>query len=136
MGVPHVTLTTQRRMHPQISSLITPVIYKFLKDADSVKYHPEIRGIRDRLFFINHSIAEDGQASTWGINNAKANLFDVAGFESSKTNSHEANYLAKLLEYLLLNGYRSSQIVVLSMYKAQVNLIRRISQQLASSGSR
>lgn len=145
LGLPHVTLTTQRRMHPEISSLINPSIYKSLKNADSVNSHPEIRGIRGRLYFISHTFPEDGHALAWGdskgrgqdkmpVANKKQDI-GVAGLEMSKTNSHEAKYLARLLEYLLLNGYKANQIVVLSMYKGQVNLMRRLAKDLAASSS-
>jgi superfamily I DNA and/or RNA helicase len=53
----------------------------------------------------------------------------LPGVETSKTNTHEAKYLLRLLQYLLLNGYRADQLVVLSMYKGQLQLLRRLAKQ-------
>lgn len=134
LGIPHVTLTTQRRMHPEICSLITPNIYVRLDNADLVTKYPPISGIKDRLFFITHNVPEDGQSQAWGIDhtlNSVKNVrpIELSGVEMSKTNSHEAKYLIKLVQYLLLNGYDYQQLVVLSMYKGQMILLRRLAQE-------
>ena len=137
-GVPHVTLTTQRRMHPEISSLITPTIYTRLDDAESVSDHPFVRGIKDRLFFISHNEPEDGQLVAWGPSEIPAaeksrkavRPIDLAGAEMSKTNTFEASYLIQLVLYLLKNGYKASQIVVLSMYKGQLMLLKRLAKEV------
>ena len=122
MGLPHVTLTTQRRMHPEISSLITPSIYRHLDNAPSVELHPVIQGIRDRLYFISHEVPEDNEDTS------RSALASLTGTEMSKTNTYEAKYLLKLLQYLLYNGYKSKNIVILSMYKGQLQLIRKLSK--------
>jgi len=57
-GVEHVTLSTQRRMHPDVSSLVRH-IYPKLRDDPRVKEWPMVRGMRDRLFFLSHSVPED-----------------------------------------------------------------------------
>jgi superfamily I DNA and/or RNA helicase len=104
-GHKYVTLTTQWRMHPQISALITPSIYKTLEDAPSVSLYPPVSGIKDRLFFISHTEPEDGLDSAWGGENKSdssrklrgSRPIDIVGNERSKTNSHEVNiskYLA------------------------------------------
>ena len=121
LGVKHVTLSAQRRMHPDISSLITPSIYKRLQDAPQVLNHPRIQGVAERLFFITHNVPEDGEYVK-GV--SKASTADMVVEGDGKVNSFEAKYIMRLLEYLLYNGYNASQIVVLSMYKRQVRLIK------------
>lgn len=140
MGIPYVTLSTQRRMHPEISCLITPSIYKCLHNDPSVSLHPIVRGMKDRVFFISHVIPEDGRTTAWGADLSTENStngkslknvrpIDMAGAEMSKTNSFEAKYLIRLLKYLLLNGYQASQLVVLSMYKGQMVLLKRLAKE-------
>ena len=109
MRLPHVTLTTQRRMHPDISSLIRPSIYKDLKDDPSTLNHPDVRGMCHRLFFMTHQVPEDN-----------------AGGEvsSSKINKHEAGIAARLALYLTYHKYKVKDIVILTMYLGQVRLIR------------
>lgn len=54
-----ITLTTQHRMRTEIANLIRPIIYKQLFDNDSVKNYPNILGVQNNLFFINHSELEN-----------------------------------------------------------------------------
>jgi hypothetical protein len=138
LGMPHVTLSTQRRMHPSISALITPRIYRTLLDAPSVSAYPPVRGVRDRLYFINHTIPEDGEASAFGDGAGPVSTAQkrralqpahLLGADNVRTNEHEAQFLTRLLLHLLYNGYKPSQLVVLCMYKGQVMLLRRIAQQ-------
>ena len=60
-GCPYVRLTTQRRMHPEISDLITPSIYSKLINDPSVKLYPEVSGVAHRMVFITHTKPEDGE---------------------------------------------------------------------------
>ena len=74
MNCPFVRLTTQRRMHPEICDLITPSIYKTLVNSESVKEYNPVSGIAGRLYFIAHTVPEDGQAAIPGSENAGASL--------------------------------------------------------------
>jgi hypothetical protein len=95
-------------MHPQISALITPSIYKTLEDAPSVSLYPPVSGIRDRLFFISHTEPEDGLDSAWGGENKPhsdrklrgSRPIDIVGTERSKTNSHEVH----MTTFILMNA--------------------------------
>ena len=148
-GVPHVSLTTQRRMHPDISSLITPAIYPRLEDDASVflrdrcsiflvhflktlslvlslisfTFVYRVRGVADRLFFIDHQVFEDSSNSP----------SDAANEQGGKSNRHEAQFLVRLAQHLIFNGYEPSQIVIISMYKEQLRLIREEAKLLTSS---
>ena len=119
-GVPRVTLTTQRRMHPDISSLISPTIYKRLENDASVFSHPHVKGVQKRLFFLQHDKMEDIAHS------------DEASEQGGKSNLHEARFIVKLAQHLLYNGYSSNQIVILAMYREQIRLIRREARALVS----
>ena len=89
-GCPYVRLTTQRRMHPEISSLITPSIYSTLNNDPSVELYPEVSGVVHRMVFITHNKPEDGEYldqedDESGINRSAQNLrfIYVCRFRSS-----------------------------------------------------
>ena len=121
-GLPHVTLRTQRRMHPEVSSLITPFIYSKLNDDPSVLTRPPVRGIKHRVFFFQHSHLEDSQS----------NSFEAAD-AGGKSNLFEAKMIVATAQHLLQNGYTHDQIVFLTMYKSQVRIIKNEAASLASA---
>ena len=109
-GVPHVTLDTQHRMRPEFSRLLRPTIYRTLHDAPSTRGRPPIQGLRSNLFFLNHDEPETSAADRGG----------VGGF----SNKHEAAMCVSLVEYLIRNGRRPEDIVVLVAYQSQATLVR------------
>lgn len=106
-GVDHATLTTQRRMRPEVASLLRH-IYPFLQDHDSCLDRGEVRGMLYPVYFLQHSFAEGGTAA--------------AG--RSRTNVHEAEVLARLAAWLLLHGYAPEQLVALTPYVGQLAVLR------------
>ena len=110
-GAPHVTLTTQHRMRPEISQLIRHSIYSKLDDHDSVKVYPHVQGMGNDVFFLTHDSVEVG---------------GQAGMTMSFTNPYEAEMIVKLAMYLLRNGYTAQDIVILAMYTGQQSRIRNI----------
>ena len=65
--VPYVSLKTQRRMHPSISTLIRNTLYADLEDSPEVAKYPEVSGMRSRLFWLDHSQSEDGEREIGAI---------------------------------------------------------------------
>lgn len=59
LRVPYSVLDTQRRMHPSIAELVRSILYPSLKDAETVNNHPEVVGMRRRLFWFHHSQLEN-----------------------------------------------------------------------------
>ncbi|CAH1975610.1 unnamed protein product [Acanthoscelides obtectus] len=106
-GVECHTLDVQHRMRPEISSLIVPYIYPTLKDHESVKKYPDVRGVAGNMFFLHHEQPESNSG------------------ECSKENKHEADFLLKFAEYLLQNGYKPEEITILSAYLGQVTTLHR-----------
>jgi hypothetical protein len=106
--LPSVQLKYQHRMRPEISRLISPHIYEELLDHESVRNYEEIRGMKSSLFFFNHSQKES----------------EVEDLKSPK-NQFEALMIAKLANYLLKQGYTTSDITVLTPYTGQVICIKR-----------
>ena len=109
-GVACADLSHQRRMRPQICRLLVP-LYPTLGGADRASVHsqfPPIRGIERAVFFLKHEKHEAAEAET-----------------HSRSNSHEARFVAALAAYLLRQGYAPSQITILTPYCGQQLLIRR-----------
>jgi cold shock CspA family protein len=106
-GLEHTTLLRQRRMRPAISALLKP-IYPQLFNHPDVEHYPHIKGVSGDLFFIDHNVEESQERE--GL---------------SKSNKHEATFVARLAMYLLLQGYKATQITVLTPYSGQVKLLRQ-----------
>lgn len=116
--LPHSSLEIQRRMHPSIAELIRSTLYPKLQDHESVFNHPEVCGMRKRLFWLDHSEKEDGSSSD------PAQSF-------SKTNAWEVEMTAALVSHLVRQGvYSSEDIAVLTPYLGQLQKLR---QRLRSS---
>jgi hypothetical protein len=113
-GFPHVTLTQQHRMRPEISSMIRHLTYPDLTDAKSTLKRADIRGFRDNVIFVNHSNPE------LELNNAR----ELRDGTSSKQNGFEAQMILKCVRYLAQQGYGSDQLVVLTPYLGQLKLLR------------
>ena len=101
-GVEHVTLNTQHRMRPEISALIRP-IYPDLLDFPKVHTYPSVRGVARDIYFIDHQIYED-------------NLQEDS---TSRTNKHEAMFVAEFARYLMKQGYDGKDITILTFYMGQ-----------------
>lgn len=48
-------LNIQHRMRPEISRLITPLIYSNLKDHESVTKYESVKGMCSNIFFLEHN---------------------------------------------------------------------------------
>lgn len=116
--LPHSSLEVQRRMHPSIAELIRSTLYPKLQDHRSVSTHPEVDGMRKRLFWLDHNEKEDASPSNL------AQSF-------SKTNAWEVEMTAALVSHLIRQGiYRNEDIAVLTPYLGQ---LQKLKQRLRSS---
>ncbi|KAL9012461.1 MAG: hypothetical protein Q9173_002777 [Seirophora scorigena] len=116
--LPYSSLEVQRRMHPSIAELIRSTLYPKLRDHRSVSTHPEVDGMRKRLFWLDHNEKEDASPSN------PAQSF-------SKTNAWEVEMTAALVSHLVRQGiYRNEDIAVLTPYLGQ---LQKLKQRLRSS---
>lgn len=116
--MPYSSLKTQRRMHPSIAELVRSTLYPNLQDHTSVLNYPEVDGIRDRLFWLDHQEHEDSTTSSSAVS-------------FSKTNSFEVELVAALVSHLIRQGtYGNGDIAVLTPYLGQ---LQKIKQRLRSS---
>ena len=110
------TLQHQHRMRPEISALLVPTIYKDLKDHKSVEGRPNIKGITKNVFFLKHEKMEVSQSDD---NNSHSNEF-------------EASLIIQLARHLVLQGYTTDQITILTPYSGQFFLLRKEMRKFAS----
>jgi hypothetical protein len=115
-GVPHITLTKQHRMRPEISSLVRRMTYPDLIDADSTLNRSNLRGFRNNVMFINHAELE--------LELKGSQEFRDGLSTSSKQNGFEAQMILKCVRYLAQQGYGSDKMVVLTPYLGQLKLLR------------
>lgn len=57
-GMDCPNLKVQHRMRPEISSLISPAIYKQLDNHYSVTKYESVAGVEKNLFFLTHNAFE------------------------------------------------------------------------------
>ncbi|XP_059483772.1 NFX1-type zinc finger-containing protein 1-like [Neocloeon triangulifer] len=104
------TLEVQHRMAPAMTKLIVPLIYKTLKDHESVLRKPKPKSLVNRVSFVTHKFPE-------------------SQFKNghSKMNEHEATFLVALCKHLLKqDGYKPDDVTILTTYKGQMFHIKDI----------
>lgn len=101
--IPFSRLSHQRRMAPQIRSLVDP-IYRNppLMDHPHVLNYPNIPGMQQNMFFLIHNEPESHVSES-----------------ASKYNDHEAQMAAHLASYLIMQGIPPDMITILTMYSGQ-----------------
>ncbi|KAK1812545.1 hypothetical protein LTR12_013083 [Friedmanniomyces endolithicus] len=110
-AVPFSILSVQRRMHPFISQLVRKTLYPQLQDAPTVD-HPEIMGMRHRLFWLHPKHKENGDGDT--------------AVSLSHTNDYEVDMVAALVKHLVGQGiYTSEDVAVITPYLGQLREIRK-----------
>ncbi|KAI8900700.1 P-loop containing nucleoside triphosphate hydrolase protein [Globomyces pollinis-pini] len=113
---PLQTLEVQRRMRPEISELIRKTLYPSLSDSIMVEDRENVPGVKDNVFFMDHTAPEDDKGQ--GIQG------------NSHSNEFEADYVIGLLQFLLRKGYKPDDIVILTPYVGQLLKIRKKLQSL------
>ncbi|TGO63802.1 hypothetical protein BELL_1063g00010 [Botrytis elliptica] len=110
--VPLSTLKTQRRMHPSISELVRVPLYPDLQDHPLVSEYPQVDGMRDRLYWLDHQEREDTRP---------ANAVSL-----SRTNTFEVDMIAALVSHLVRQGtYGCGDIAVITPYLGQLQKIKK-----------
>ncbi|KAG8790256.1 hypothetical protein FRC12_012372 [Ceratobasidium sp. 428] len=118
-GFPMSRLDVQRRMRPDISSLIRNYLYPKLEDHPLVVEYPKVRGMHKNVFFVSHDQREAGGGE------------DAV----SKHNSYELNMMHDLVLHLLKQGCYNSpkDIVILAAYLGQIPKIRKKLQNVVTT---
>ena len=111
VGIQCEMLNVQHRMRPEIATLMKH-IYNDLENHESVEKYEDIKGMKKNLFFINHKYMEESSNQS-----------------HSHVNEHEAKFLVALCRYLLQQGYKADQIILLTTYTGQMYAIRDCLQE-------
>uniref|UniRef100_A0A672NNV5 Zinc finger NFX1-type containing 1 n=1 Tax=Sinocyclocheilus grahami TaxID=75366 RepID=A0A672NNV5_SINGR len=117
VNFPFVRLNYQHRMRPSIARLLTPHIYETLENHPSVLEYDNVKGLLTNLFFVDHCHFEEE------IKDGR-----------SHQNPHEAQFVVALCRYLLLQGYKASQITILTTYTGQLHCLRNLMPSLKFAG--
>ena len=115
---PHQRLTQQHRMRPEISALVRSLTYPDLTDAPKTHGRPTVRGFQNNLIFVAHNKKEDDAKNI-------PNLKDMNS-SSSKQNRFEVDMVLKCIRYLAQQDYRSDDMVVLTPYLGQLQLLKEV----------
>lgn len=112
--VPVAQLNVQRRMRPEISTLIRETIYEKLLDHDTTVNMPDVVGFRQNVFWLDHNHLED--AKQMDLQHSK-----------SKSNAWEVQMVHALVRHVVRQGmYKSSDIAVLTPYTGQLQKLRAV----------
>ncbi|KAJ5338531.1 hypothetical protein N7452_005259 [Penicillium brevicompactum] len=125
------TLQVQRRMHPQISQLVRVTLYPNMQDISSAQHYPKIRGMRKRLYWLDHRSMEDSQEHTKkGVaqRSAAKGPLSEDGMSTSHWNKHEIEIITALVHHLVRQDYSVGEIAVLTPY---LNQLQKLRQRLA-----
>lgn len=113
-SMPVAQLNIQRRMRPDISTLIRETIYANLSDHVSTTQLPDVVGMRKNVYWLDHDNAEDGGQAE--IHHKK-----------SKSNTWEVDMVHALVRHVVRQGvYASSDIAVLTPYTGQLQKLRMV----------
>ncbi|KAJ3362658.1 hypothetical protein GGF32_005680 [Allomyces javanicus] len=110
--LPVYALSAQRRMKPVISQFVRRTIYPELTDGQGTDGRERVRGVEKDVFFVAHTHAQDHGAQ------------EAFSPTSSHSNAFEVEMIVALVQYLLRQGYRTDQLVVLTPYVGQLLKIR------------
>ncbi|KAF2397692.1 NFX1-type zinc finger-containing protein 1 [Trichodelitschia bisporula] len=106
--VPVAQLNVQRRMRPEISTLIRETVYKRLQDHASTQDLPNVVGMRKNVFWLDHSNLEGEQDD-----------------QRSHCNVWEVEMVKALVLHIVRQGaYKSQDIAVLTPYTGQLQKLR------------
>ncbi|XP_068707528.1 NFX1-type zinc finger-containing protein 1-like [Montipora foliosa] len=108
-GMPFKRLRLQHRMRPEISKMLEHIyVNPKLENHESVLHFENIKGVARNMFFVGHDHGGD---------------FLEEG--RSRSNEHEAKFLASLCRYLILQGYDREKITVLTAYTGQLIQLKK-----------
>ncbi|PNP38328.1 hypothetical protein TGAMA5MH_09686 [Trichoderma gamsii] len=111
------TLQEQHRSHPDISQFSRILAYEELKDMPKTLNREKLRGLKERVIFVNHDHPEEQLDNVIDRRDPSS--------KASKKNTFEADMVLKTVKYLSQQGYRSENMVVLTPYMGQLSLLRQ-----------
>jgi hypothetical protein len=110
--MPVAQLEVQRRMRPDVSTLIRETIYPRLVDHASTINLPDVVGMRKNVYWLNHEHLEDQKGS-------------LVHHDKSRSNEWEIGMVHAIVRHIIRQGvYSSSEIALLTPYTGQLQKLR------------
>lgn len=100
-----------------LSIIVSAPLLLRLQDHPSVHNHPPVRGLASRVVFVDHDKPE--------LQEASKGQWSAAAEHQSKVNMHEVELACATVRYLLQQGYKPDQLVVLTPYLGQLLELNR-----------
>ncbi|KAF2120795.1 hypothetical protein BDV96DRAFT_275996 [Lophiotrema nucula] len=111
-SIPFAQLDVQRRMRPEISSLIRETIYPKLIDHPKTSERADVVGMRKNISWLHHDMFEDERRAE-------------AHHQKSHSNAWEVDFMPALVRHIIRQGkYKSSDLALLTPYTGQLSKIR------------
>ncbi|KAF2018601.1 NFX1-type zinc finger-containing protein 1, partial [Aaosphaeria arxii CBS 175.79] len=115
--LPVAQLDVQRRMRPEISTLVRETIYPKLVDHHTTTKLPDVVGMRKNVFWLDHQNLEESKDTE-------------SHHEKSKSNLWEVEMVHSLVRHIVRQGaYKSDEIAVLTPYTGQLQKLRAAMRQ-------
>ncbi|XP_065333833.1 NFX1-type zinc finger-containing protein 1-like [Cloeon dipterum] len=111
-------LQVQHRMAPEMTKLISPLIYPEMEHDASVLDLPPLKILTKRVSFVDHQIEEDDLPEFDESSQALTNHWS-----GSNRNEKEALFVVDLCKYLVSQGIPPEDITILTIYSAQTYMI-------------
>ena len=109
--MPIAQLNIQRRMRPDIANLLRRTMYPSLEDHQSILELPNVVGMRENLFWLNHDHLEDAASDE--------------GRSKSHSNTWEVGMVQALVRHIVRQGiYKAEDIAVLTPYTGNLQKLR------------
>lgn len=127
-GYPYCALKQQHRMRTSIAGPVRTLTYPDLVDGPGTVDRESVRGLRRDLMFVDHQWPEGSQSNSAqsGGGRAKRRATSAAAGDEdsmSKVNAKEAEMAVCVLRYVLQQGYRARQVVMLTPYLGQMRVL-------------
>lgn len=117
-GATPVPLSVQVQRAPSIVQLLEGLFPERRLPPAPPASTDSIRGMSSSVFFLNQSAHPESSADTPG----------------SYTNDYEADFLLSLFDYLMKQGYHSSQVTLLAAYTGQAHRLKQLAEKKRFQG--
>ncbi|XP_065335586.1 NFX1-type zinc finger-containing protein 1-like isoform X2 [Cloeon dipterum] len=117
-------LRFQYRMPPEMTKLISPLIYPEMKHNAKVLSLPVLELLPNRVSFVTHNYPESGEEIE--VRTPEQIMKKQWKTGNSKKNDQEASFAVALCKYLLLQKVAPLDVTILTTYSCQSELIKKL----------
>ncbi|XP_065336512.1 NFX1-type zinc finger-containing protein 1-like [Cloeon dipterum] len=117
-------LRFQYRMPPEMTKLISPLIYPKMEHGASATSLPALKLLTKRVSFVTHNFPESPEEIE--VRTPEQIMKKQWKTGNSKKNDQEASFVVALCKYLLLQKVAPLDITILTTYAYQLDLIKKL----------